>query len=94
VCSFPQRTAEINKFCSTATEKASCSAFCIQWHVPTCARCRPRVEWPVMLRDVLKRGGQPDTTNFETCWQFYKKKSSGSGTGSTQPREYNWGATW
>jgi hypothetical protein len=22
-----------------------------------------------------------------------KKKSSGSGTGSTQPREYNWGAT-
>jgi hypothetical protein len=25
-----------------------------------------------------------------TTW----KKSSGSGTGSTQPREYNWGATW
>jgi hypothetical protein len=23
-----------------------------------------------------------------------KKNSSGSGTGSTQPREYNWGATW
>jgi hypothetical protein len=23
-----------------------------------------------------------------------KNKSSGSGTGSTQPREYNWGATW
>jgi hypothetical protein len=23
-----------------------------------------------------------------------KKKSSGSGTRSTQPREYNWGATW
>jgi hypothetical protein len=22
------------------------------------------------------------------------KKSSGSGTGSTQRREYNWGATW
>jgi hypothetical protein len=22
------------------------------------------------------------------------KKSSGSGTGCTQPREYNWGATW
>jgi hypothetical protein len=21
-------------------------------------------------------------------------RSSGSGTGSTQPREYNWGATW
>jgi ribosomal protein L37E len=25
---------------------------------------------------------------------YQKKKSSGSGTGSTQPREYNWGATW
>jgi hypothetical protein len=25
---------------------------------------------------------------------YLKKKSSGSGTGSTQPREYNWGATW
>jgi hypothetical protein len=23
-----------------------------------------------------------------------EKKSSGSGTGCTQPREYNWGATW
>jgi hypothetical protein len=23
-----------------------------------------------------------------------RKKSSGTGTGSTQPREYNWGATW
>jgi hypothetical protein len=23
-----------------------------------------------------------------------KKKGSGSGTGSTQPCEYNWGATW
>jgi hypothetical protein len=23
-----------------------------------------------------------------------EKKSSGSGTGSTQPREYNWGTTW
>jgi hypothetical protein len=23
-----------------------------------------------------------------------KKESSGSGTGCTQPREYNWGATW
>jgi hypothetical protein len=23
-----------------------------------------------------------------------REKSSGSGTGPTQPREYNWGATW
>jgi hypothetical protein len=26
--------------------------------------------------------------------RHYLKKSSGSVTGSTQPREYNWGATW
>jgi hypothetical protein len=26
--------------------------------------------------------------------RHYRKKNSGSGTGSTQPREYNWGATW
>jgi hypothetical protein len=26
--------------------------------------------------------------------RHYQKKSSVSGTGSTQPREYNWGATW
>jgi hypothetical protein len=25
---------------------------------------------------------------------YTEKKSSGFGTGSTQPREYNWGATW
>jgi hypothetical protein len=26
--------------------------------------------------------------------RHYQQKSNGSGTGSTQPREYNWGATW
>jgi hypothetical protein len=26
--------------------------------------------------------------------RHYQKKSNGSGRGSTQPREYNWGATW
>jgi hypothetical protein len=26
--------------------------------------------------------------------QHYQKKSCWSGTGSTQPLEYNWGATW
>jgi hypothetical protein len=31
-------------------------------------------------------GSIPGTTRI--------KKRSGSGTGSTQPREYNWGATW
>jgi hypothetical protein len=27
-------------------------------------------------------------------FRHYQKKSSGSGTGSTQPHKYNWGATW
>jgi hypothetical protein len=31
-------------------------------------------------------------TRFDS--RHYPKKSSGSGTGSIQPREYNWGATW
>jgi hypothetical protein len=44
------------------------------------------VAWPAIL-----------ATDPEARVQFLalpEKKSSGSGTGSTQPREYNWGATW
>jgi hypothetical protein len=33
-----------------------------------------------------------DSRHYQIFWR--KKNSSGSGTGSTQPREYNWGATW
>jgi hypothetical protein len=36
---------------------------------------------------------QIQTPGFDSR-HYQKKKSSGSGTGSTQPREYNWGATW
>jgi hypothetical protein len=36
-------------------------------------------------------GSIPGTTRFS---EKKKKTSNGSGTGSTQPREYNWGATW
>jgi hypothetical protein len=34
--------------------------------------------------------------SFIFCWipGTTRKKSSGSETGSTRPREYNWGATW
>jgi hypothetical protein len=35
---------------------------------------------------------QIDRLGFDS-WH-YQKKSNGSRTGSTQPREYNWGATW
>jgi ribosomal protein L37E len=31
---------------------------------------------------------------FDSRHYQKKKQNSGSGTGSTQPREYNWGATW
>jgi hypothetical protein len=34
-----------------------------------------------------------DLRHYQIFWKK-KKNSSGSGTGSTQPREYNWGATW
>jgi hypothetical protein len=34
---------------------------------------------------IRRSGSIPGTT---------RKKSNGSGTGSTQPSEYNWGATW
>jgi hypothetical protein len=40
---------------------------------------------------------RPSATDPEARVRFpalSEKKSSGSGTGSTQPREYNWGATW
>jgi hypothetical protein len=33
-------------------------------------------------------------SGFDSRHYQKKRKSTGSGTGSTQPREYNWGATW
>jgi hypothetical protein len=47
--------------------------------------------WPplcLVVRVIGYRSGGPGSIPGTT------KKSSGSGTGSTQPREYNWGATW
>jgi hypothetical protein len=38
-------------------------------------------------------GSIPGATRF-SGGEKRKENSSGSGTGSTQPREYNWGATW
>jgi hypothetical protein len=38
-------------------------------------------------------GSFPGTTRFSEG-KKNKGNSSGSGTGSAQPREYNWGATW
>jgi hypothetical protein len=43
----------------------------------------------LVVRVLGYRSGGPGSIPGTT-----RKKSSGSGTGSTQPREYNWGATW
>jgi hypothetical protein len=50
--------------------------------------------WPdrlcgLVVRVLGYRSGGPSSIPGTT-----RKKSSGSRTGSTQPREYNWGATW
>jgi hypothetical protein len=43
----------------------------------------------LVVRVLGYRSGGPGSIPGTT-----RKKTSGSGTGSTQPREYNWGATW
>jgi hypothetical protein len=43
----------------------------------------------LVVRVLGYRSGSPGSIPGTT-----RKKSSGSGTGSTQRREYNWGATW
>jgi hypothetical protein len=43
----------------------------------------------LVVRVLGYRSGGPGSIPGTT-----RKKSSASGTGSTQPREYNWGATW
>jgi hypothetical protein len=50
------------------------------------------IDWPplwLVVRVLGYRSGGPGSIPGTTG-----KKSSGSGTGSTQPREYNWRATW
>jgi hypothetical protein len=46
----------------------------------------------LVVRVLGYRSGGPGSI-FDS-WHYQKKNCSGSGTGSTQPREYNWGATW
>jgi hypothetical protein len=49
----------------------------------------PQILCGLVVRVLGYRSGGPGSIPGTT-----RKKSSGSGTGSTQPREYNWGATW
>jgi hypothetical protein len=69
---------------------------------------RPRHRWWIILKRILDRMGVGTRLWFidqSTSLQIQRSRvrfpaltgfliSSGSGTGSTQPREYNWGATW
>jgi hypothetical protein len=50
----------------------------------------------LVVRVLGYRSGGPGSISGTTRFFRGKKKEtrSGSGTGSTQPREYNWGATW
>jgi hypothetical protein len=49
--------------------------------------------WPRLWSSGQSSWLQIWSPGFESR-HYQNKKSSGSGTGSTQPREYNWGATW
>jgi hypothetical protein len=55
------------------------------------------MNWPVIkeaIRDYMDRLGYRSGGPGSIPGTTRKKKVVGSGTGSTQPREYNWGATW
>jgi hypothetical protein len=49
-------------------------------------------QWPSLWSSGQSSWLQIRRPRFDS--RHYQKKSSGSGTGSTQTREYNWGATW
>jgi hypothetical protein len=48
--------------------------------------------WPILWSSCQSSWLQIRRPGFDS--RHYQKKSSGSGTGSTQPRYYNWGSTW
>jgi hypothetical protein len=64
----------------------------------------PNTCYRTLLSVALRCARPPLWSSGQSSWlqirrsgfdsRHYQKKSSGSGTGSTQPREYNWGATW
>jgi hypothetical protein len=72
----------------------------LQWIMITCRQCEIYyLPFVLIMMDRLcglvvrvlgYRSGGPGSIIGTTR----KKESSWSGTGSTQPREYNWGATW
>jgi hypothetical protein len=50
--------------------------------------------WPPLWSSSQSSWLQIWRPGFDSRHYQKKKTSRGSGTGSTQPREYNWGATW
>jgi hypothetical protein len=65
------------------TDKAHRSCICLRIYVTS---------WPPLWSSGQSSWLQIRKLGFDS--RHHQKKSSGSGTGSTQPREYNWGATW
>jgi hypothetical protein len=49
-------------------------------------------KWPPLWSSGQSSWLQIRRPRFDS--RHYQKESSGSATGCTQPREYNWGATW
>jgi hypothetical protein len=49
-------------------------------------------QWPPLWSSGQSSWLQIRRPGFDS--RHYQKKGNGSGTGSAQPREYNWGATW
>jgi hypothetical protein len=77
----------------------------VQIHYQQDCSCIEAQRWPIaILVECLHYFGPPLWSSGQSSWLqirrpwfdswHYQKKSSWSGTGSTQPREYNWGATW
>jgi hypothetical protein len=65
-----------------------CSVKCVNW-IP----CFRPLVWPPLWSSGQSSWLQIRRPGFDSR-HYQEKKSSGSGTGFTQPREYNWGATW
>jgi hypothetical protein len=87
---LPRRTAQLNALVSTSSSNNSlhfqnqkhCLSIYSVFGSTTLGFTQP----------LLWSGGQSSVVRFPALPDFFI--ISGSGTGSTQPREYNWGATW
>jgi hypothetical protein len=78
-------------FGAQTTDKMD-ARFCKARVIVLTYRCLTVSWWPPLWSSGQSSWLQTRRPGFDS--RHYQKKSSVSGTGSTQPREYNWGATW